>query len=257
MKRSDVMNINTVIIGAGYHGLKKAFQLYEQQNENLLLIEFEDRIDSEQNREIIDSDVLPFNIWFKSTVTSIKPGEEDKYVISVQTKDGVIQILAKHIVITTGAIEKPKRLNMSPGDRPDGEFTPSLALSLLERGYAPGINPLIILNNENAIRLAQKLESIPQLTVKALNSDNIEVVSVKGESRVTGITIRDTISDETSVIDCDSFVYSNGSIPNTGFAHDLGLALDENQFIQTNSKGETSMTGVLAFGACSTQRVPF
>ncbi len=76
---------------------------------------------------------------------------------------------------------------------------------------------------------------------------NTEVLSFEGEKRLEGIRVRDRKTKEEKFIRTNGAFLYVGLIPNTEFIKDK-IKLDENGFIITDDKLETSMEGVFAIG---------
>jgi pyruvate/2-oxoglutarate dehydrogenase complex dihydrolipoamide dehydrogenase (E3) component len=78
--------------------------------------------------------------------------------------------------------------------------------------------------------------------------DNMEPVSINGESRVESVTYRDMSSAEEFTVDCDMVFLGTGERPLTdGFAH-LGMDLDDKGHIIVDHHMESSVKGVYACG---------
>jgi len=77
---------------------------------------------------------------------------------------------------------------------------------------------------------------------------NTEVVDVLGESCVTGLRLRDTVTGEESELEVSGLFVAIGHDPRTGLVRGQ-LALDENGFIEVDGRsGRTSVPGVFAAG---------
>ncbi|MCT1901490.1 NAD(P)/FAD-dependent oxidoreductase [Oceanobacillus sojae] len=245
------MNVEKVIIGAGYYGLQKAYENIEKSKDDLLVIEFEDIAGGKPWQMAKNQKEHPFEIWLKSTVIEMKQSSEEGYILKVQHKGGITSITAKVVIITTGAVEKPRSLNMIPGDRPGGEMTSKLALSLLAKGYIPGYKPLIFVENEDSQELVFELNKIKECHVTTLQLGQIDILSIHGEPRVNQVLVKHKETGEIETIECDACIYSNGLVPNTKFLKELNLECNEENFILADEAGVTNLKGVYAFGDCS------
>ncbi len=77
---------------------------------------------------------------------------------------------------------------------------------------------------------------------------NSEVVDVLGESSVTGVRLRDTVTGEESELETNGLFVAIGHDPRTDLVKDQ-VALDENGFIKVDGRsGRTSLPGVFAAG---------
>ncbi|WP_040977948.1 NAD(P)/FAD-dependent oxidoreductase [Oceanobacillus jeddahense] len=248
------MKLKTVIIGAGYYGLKKAYENIKQGENDLLVIEFDQIAGGEPWQPNRKSAEYPFEIWFKSTVIDMSQDNEGGYILKVQHKDGITEISTQFVIITTGAVEKPRSLNMIPGDRPGGEMTPKLALSLLAKKYIPGYKPLVFIENEASQEITNQLTKIQECHVRTLPQNKVDILSVHGSPRVNQVLVKYKETNETEAIECDAFIYSHGIVPNTKFIQELNLELTDESFILTNAEGATNLNGIYAFGDCSVRK---
>jgi thioredoxin reductase (NADPH) len=76
---------------------------------------------------------------------------------------------------------------------------------------------------------------------------NAVVEEILGDSKVTGVRVRDVITGETEELSAAGVFVAIGHVPNTAvFAHQLDL--DENGYITTNDGTKTNIEGVFACG---------
>ncbi len=77
---------------------------------------------------------------------------------------------------------------------------------------------------------------------------NSEVVGIEGESKVTGVTLRDTVTGETRAVEAGAVFVAIGHVPRTELV--LGqVELDENGYIQVEGRStRTNLEGVFACG---------
>ena len=76
---------------------------------------------------------------------------------------------------------------------------------------------------------------------------NAEVTDVLGENNVTGLTLRDTLTGETSELDATGMFVAIGHEPNSGIVKGQ-LELEDNGYIRTFGGSTTSVAGVFACG---------
>ena len=76
---------------------------------------------------------------------------------------------------------------------------------------------------------------------------NAQITEVLGESKVTGVALRDTISGETSVLATDGVFIAIGHQPATDLVDDQ-LELRENGYLAVHDGSKTSIEGVFACG---------
>ncbi|WP_020008244.1 NAD(P)/FAD-dependent oxidoreductase [Salinicoccus albus] len=257
------MVFDTVIIGAGLTGLRQALVLYADNRENVLIIDYEEKmggfysdngiLEKKEDRKIVaQAENLPYAFWGKSTAIDIET-DENVNVLTVQTEIGSREVKASQIIITTGTLEKPRGANWIPGSRPASEMTPSLALSFIERGYIPGMRPLIIIDNDISQIVADRLKDHPDCQVTKEYAKDVEILDIEGDPRVTGVRVLGKNDGKERKVSCDSFIYSHGKMPNTAFLRMSDIGLDDLGFIRTNAYGETTLPGIYAYGDCAVQ----
>lgn len=255
------MVFDAIIIGAGLTGLSQALALYEDNRENVLIIDYEEKmggfysnngiLKNEDDKTIVArAEKLPYPFWGKSTAIAI---EADENAVTIQTTDGPRVVKASQIIITTGTLEKPRGANWIPGSRPASEMTPSLAMSFIKRNYIPGVRPFIVIDNDISQIVADTLNDHPGCQVAMEYAENIDILDIEGDPRVTGVRVWDKNDGEERTVRCDSFIYSNGKMPNTAFLHTSDIGLDATGFIRTNAHGETALPGIHAYGDCAVQ----
>jgi len=77
---------------------------------------------------------------------------------------------------------------------------------------------------------------------------NKVVKEVHGDNVVKGVTLRDTVSGDESELEIDGLFIAIGEAPQSEFAKDAGVAVDEAGYIIVNRDQETSIKGVYAAG---------
>lgn len=257
------MSYELVIIGAGITGLTAATKAQELGLENVLIVDYEkqkggfrstvfDREDFSKEKEVVSqAENLPYKIWYQSTVVGFFAGENgDHHQISIQTPNGSKDIEAKKIILSSGAMEKPREGNKIPGSRPAGVITPLMALGLLNRGYLPGKN-IIIFENGKLSKAVAELSVEKGAEVNSIKGKFAKIKNIKGNSRVTEVEIENTESGENSCYPCDTLIYSEGTIPCTFYLKGSMVDLDEHMFVKVDDEGRTNITNVMAVGSCT------
>ncbi|MCK4871440.1 MAG: thioredoxin-disulfide reductase [Phycisphaerales bacterium] len=78
---------------------------------------------------------------------------------------------------------------------------------------------------------------------------NSIVIDVLGDTTVTGVRLRDTVTGEESTLEVRGLFVTIGHTPATGFLRDTGLEFDEKGYIVAQGdSGRTSIEGVFAAG---------
>jgi len=100
--------------------------------------------------------------------------------------------------------------------------------------------------------LINKAESLPNITIIKM----AQTMEVLGDgNKVTGLAYKDRNTDELKKIKVDGIFVQIGLVANTEWLKDTEVQLSQQGEIEINSKGETSMAGVMAAGDVTT--VPF
>jgi thioredoxin reductase (NADPH) len=182
----------------------------------------------------------------------------------VETSDGPLQ--ARAVIVSTGA--KPKRLGV-PGEADfigrgvsfcatcDGFFFKDREVAVVGGGDAAikeGNFLAKIVKKVHIIHRRDKFRAEKVILEKAMNNPVFEfhtnkvVQEIKGDFMgVNGVTLKDTVSGETSVLAVDGVFLFVGISPNTDF---LNVEKDDYGFIKTDRLLMTSMEGVFAVGDC-------
>jgi len=106
-----------------------------------------------------------------------------------------------------------------------------------------------IVHRRNALRAVKVLQE------KALSNEKIEIIwdsvvdEILGESRVSGLKIRELIKNTSSKVDCEGLFVSIGNTPNTGFMKNIAV-LDKDGYIKTDKELNSSKIGIFACGDC-------
>jgi thioredoxin reductase (NADPH) len=101
----------------------------------------------------------------------------------------------------------------------------------------------------------EEFRASPIMVDRAQAEDKIELVlnkevdEVLGDTKVTGVRVRDTVSGETSDLDTDGFFVAIGHDPNTAlFLEQLDHEADSDYLVTRGKSTETNIPGVFAAG---------
>ena len=182
----------------------------------------------------------------------------------IETSDGILQ--AKAVIVSTGA--KPRRLGV-PGEADfigrgvsfcatcDGFFFKDREVAVVGGGDAAikeGNYLAKIVKKVHIIHRRDKFRAEKVILDKAMGNPVFEfhtnkvVQEIKGDFMgVNGVTLKDTITGETSALGVEGVFLFVGITPNTDF---LEVEKDSYGFIKTDRLLMTSMEGVFAVGDC-------
>ena len=157
----------------------------------------------------------------------------------VETSEGIF--LGKTVVLATGA--NPRTLGVVGGG--NSAAADALLLSRVAK-------KVILVHRRDTLR-ATKIYHEPLAQAENVEFRWNSVVSaLLSGDRLTGVRLRDTVTGEESVVDCDGVFVSVGRQPATALA--VGqLALDGGGYIVAGETTETSIPGVYAVGDVRTK----
>ena len=199
---------------------------------------------------------------------------KDKRIFGLSSKEGLMQITAKAVILSMGCRERTRGALNIPGTRPAGIYTAGTAQRLVNmENLLPGKNIVVLGSGDVGLIMARRLtwvgakvkavvEILPYpsgLTrniVQCLEDYNIPlilshtVVDIHGQDRLKGVTIakvdenRNPIKGSEKFIPCDTLLLSVGLIPENELSKSVGIELDEatggafvDQYMQTSIPG--------------------
>uniref|UniRef100_A0A7C4YH03 FAD-binding protein n=1 Tax=candidate division WOR-3 bacterium TaxID=2052148 RepID=A0A7C4YH03_UNCW3 len=268
---------DVIIVGAGPAGLTAGIYLGRARLKTLIieklitgglaatteLLEnypgFPDGINGMELGEKMEEQAKRFGVRF--VFEEVKDFGKDGDYFNVKTDDNVY--FCKSIVIATGS--HYKKLNVPGEDKFSGR-----GISYCATCDAPFFKDrnIVIIGTGNSglqeglhlLKFVKKItfiEFLPYITGEKILQErfpketefllNKEVLSFEGEKRLEGVKIKDRKTGEISFVPAEGAFLYVGLLPNTDFLKGK-LELDENGFIKTNERCETSLKGVFAIG---------
>ncbi len=104
-----------------------------------------------------------------------------------------------------------------------------------------------IVHRRDALRASKILQERAFANEKIRFAWNTQVVEVLGEDRVSGLLVRDTVSDELRELNVTGVFVAIGHIPNTTLVQDQ-VELEENGYVRTGLGSYTTIDGLFAAG---------
>jgi thioredoxin reductase (NADPH) len=104
-----------------------------------------------------------------------------------------------------------------------------------------------IVHRRDALRASKIMQERAFANEKIRFAWNTQVVEVLGEDRVSGLLVRDTVSDELRELDVTGVFVAIGHIPNTTLVQDQ-VELEENGYVRTGLGSYTTIDGLFAAG---------
>ncbi|MEM1595672.1 MAG: FAD-dependent oxidoreductase [Desulfurococcaceae archaeon] len=291
-----VLEYDTVVIGGGPAGIAAAIKATELglktiliENRDLLggiplqcvhpgfgLHYFKEDLTGTQfiTRLLDKLEKLKVEYMLKAHVHSIEYLDYNKKIVNVITPQGVMRILTKTIIYTTGARERHIYEIGVVGDRPDGIYTAGEAQTLMDiYGILPGREIVIIGSGDVGLIMARrfslegaKVKAVVEIlpypgglmrnVIQCLRDFNIPlllghtVVKVIGKKRVEKVLVAKVDENFKPIpgtefeIPCDTVVLSVGLRPYLNVLEKLGLHIDPatggpvvNDYLETNIPG--------------------
>ena len=299
------MIYDCLIIGAGPAGLAAAISAKKNGLENIMLLERDNRPGgillqcihngfglhyfSEEltgpeyaGRFVKEAEELKIQVKVSTMVLQIEKGEGENplhKVTAINSKDGLMILETKTVIISTGCRERTRGALLIPGSRPSGIFTAGSAQRFLNiDGYLPGKKVVILGSGDIGLIMARRLTlegaevkmvleimnysaGLARNITQCLENFNIPlrtkttIVQIHGKDRVTGVTIasvddhRQPIPETYEYVECDTVLLSVGLIPENELLNPLGVNLDAvTSGPLVNQRMETSIKGIFACG---------
>ena len=293
-----MINKRLIIIGGGSAGMAAAIQAYELGERDILIIEknsylggilnqcihngfglheFKEELTGPEFMSRFAKKVNELGIDYRlnSNVLSIS---NDKVVTYTNSKEGVVEVKAEAIILSTGCYERNAGAIQIPGDRPSGVYTAGQAQLFVNcYGYLVGKRVFILGSGDIGLIMARRMtlegakvlgvaELMPYSAglnrniVQCLKDFNIPlylshtVKKVEGHSHLEKVTIAKVdekmnfIEGTEMTFDVDTLLLSVGLLPNVDLLNNLPVRISRTRGAMVNQAMESDIRGVFACG---------
>jgi NADPH-dependent 2,4-dienoyl-CoA reductase/sulfur reductase-like enzyme len=293
-----MINRRLVIIGGGSAGMAAAIKAYELGERDILIIEknaylggilnqcihngfglheFKEELTGPEFMTRFSDKVKELGIDYRleSNVLSIS---NDKVVTYTNAKEGLVEVQAEAIILTTGCYERNAGAIQIPGDRPSGVYTAGQAQLYVNcYGYLVGKGVFILGSGDIGLIMARRmtLEGAKVLGVAelmpysaGLNRNIVQclkdydiplylshtVKQVIGDSRLEKVVIA-KVDEKMQFIpgteiefECDCLLLSVGLLPNVDLFNKLPLSFSKTRGAKVTQAMESEIPGIFSAG---------
>jgi len=303
--RRNMENVDLVVIGGGPAGLAAAIEARKYGVEDILILErdqelggilqqcihtgfgleiFKEELTGPEYAHRFIQQIVTLGIRYMLDTMVIDISSDmdisgERIVTAVNSKEGLLKLKAKAVILAMGCRERTRGALNIPGTRPAGIYTAGTAQRLINmEGYLPGKDVVILGSGDIGLIMARRMtlegarvkmvcELMPypgglkRNIVQCLEDYNIPlrvchtVVAIHGRERLEGVTVarvdedRKPLPETREYIGCDTLLLSVGLIPENELSREAGVRIDPlTRGPIVNESMETSIPGIFACG---------
>lgn len=229
---------------------------------------FEDGIDGFSLGENMQAGAERFGV--KTVLTEVYAANLSGSIKELNTSEGTFY--GRTVVLATGA--KPRELGL-PGERDlvgrgvnycaacDGMFFKGKTVAVVGGGNSAAADALLLSRICEKVIVIHRRDTLRATKVyhqPLLQAENVEfrwnstVTELLHDQRLTGLRLKDVLTEEESILPCDGVFISVGRSPETELVRDQ-LALDPGGYVIADESTRTNLPGVFAVGDVRTKAV--
>jgi thioredoxin reductase (NADPH) len=138
----------------------------------------------------------------------------------------------------------------------DGAFFKGRKVLVVGGGNSAAVSAIYLANLASDVKLAHRKSQLRAegALVKDLQTQKIEILwnmelkEIKGDVKVRSAILTNNKTGETKEINVDGVFVQVGEVPNSQFAKEAGIEVDERNYIVTDARQKTNIHGVYAAG---------
>lgn len=290
-----------ICIGGGPAGLAAAIEAHKQGLENILVIErgtelggilqqcihngfgihiFKEELTGPEYAQKYIDELFELGIEYR--LDSMVLDITDKMVSYMNTREGLVTVEGKALILAMGSRERTRGAINVAGDRPAGVYTAGMAQRLINiDGFNVGKRAIILGSGDIGMIMARRLElegtevvgvlargsyaaGLNRNVVQCLEDFDIPlmlnhtITRIHGDKRVESVTVVETDENKRPIpgseveYEVDTVLFSVGLIPENELSIDAGIKIDEltsgplvDEHLETNIEGIFACGNVL------------
>ena len=138
----------------------------------------------------------------------------------------------------------------------DGAFFKGRKVLIVGGGNSAAVSAIFLANLASDVKLSHRKPQLraEEALVKDLQTQKVEILwntelkEIKGDIKVRSAILTNNKTGETKEINVDGVFVQVGEVPNSQFAKEAGVEVDERNYIVTDARQRTNIRGVYAAG---------
>jgi len=138
----------------------------------------------------------------------------------------------------------------------DGAFFKGRKVLIVGGGYSAVVSAIYLANLASDVKLSHRRSQLRAegVSVKDLQTQKVEILwntelkEIKGDVKVRSVILTNNKTGETKELNVDGVFIQVGEVPNSQFAKEAGVEVDERNYIVIDARQRTNIRGVYAAG---------